>query len=71
LTGAGDGFDGSWVPMSEAVAGDYDHLGGRPILSAHLPRQARDVIDGSGGSGSSEEDEDNGSDEGAGLLLFR
>jgi hypothetical protein len=60
LAGAGDGFDGSWVPMSEAVAGDYDHL----------PRQARDVVGGSG-SGSSEEDEDNGSDEGAGLLLFR
>jgi hypothetical protein len=61
LAGAGDGFDGSWVPMSEAVAGDYDHL----------PRQARDVVGGGGGSGSSEEDEDNGSDEGAGLLLFR
>ena len=60
MAGAGDGFDGSWVPMSEAVAGDYDHL----------PRQARDVVGGSG-SGSSEEDEDNGSDEGAGLLLFR
>ena len=42
------------------MAGDYDHL----------PRQARDVVGGSG-SGSSEEDEDNGSDEGAGLLLFR
>ena len=65
--GSGGGFDGCWVPMSEAVAGDYDPL----------PRQARDV-DGSGsGSGSSEEDEDDGSDEGGrplfcdGLRLFR